>query len=296
LYALDRETGATIWGPIAIAGVYFGSGLTYLDGRVYVLMFDGVLSAFNASNGAPLWNTQLPGYWYMASPNAYGGLVFVTGNGGLSAVDATSGAIRWTTQHAGSTGWPSPAVSSEGIYTQNGNCGAGGYDPITGEALWESESPCDSPWDYAPVIKNGIFYGRVGSSLNLFDSVTGDFLLQIGSSRAPAVTDTAVLAVNADTLSSTRLSDFVQTWTFTTQEEMVSAPVVVNETVFTASGDGNVYGLDVQTGAEIWTGLSPVPINYDSENGGPMPPSGPAAGEGLLVFPAGHSVAAWRLE
>ena len=296
LYALDRETGATIWGPVAIAGVYFGSGLTYHDGRVFVLMHDAVLFAFNASNGAPLWATQLPGYSYHASPNAYGGFVFVSGNGGLSAVDATSGVVLWTTQQGGSSLWSSPAVSSEGIYTQNGYCIASGYEPITGDRLWESESPCDRPWDYAPVIKNGILYGRVGSSLNLFDSVTGNFLLQIGSWRAPAVTETAVLAANADTLSSTRLSDFVQTWTFTTQEEMVSAPVVVNDTVFTASSDGKVYGLNVQTGAEIWTGLSPVPISYDSENGGPMPPSGPAAGEGLLVFPAYHSIVAWRLE
>jgi outer membrane protein assembly factor BamB len=296
LYALDAATGATIWGPVTIAGVYFGSGLTYHDGRVFVLMFDGVVSAFDASNGAPLWATQLPGYWYEASPNAYGGLVFVNGNGGMSALDEVSGAIRWTTQAAGTTGWASPSVSSEGVYTQAGACNAGAYDPVTGDALWENRSPCDQPWDYAPVIKNGIFFGRVGGSLNLFDAASGEFLVQLGSARAPAVTDSAVLAVNADTLSSTRLADYAQDWTFSGAGAIVTAPVVVNDTVFVATDDSKIHGLDVLTGAETWTGQSPVAINYDSENGGPMPPAGPAAGEHLLVFPAGKSIVAWELQ
>src|SRR5262249_3918861 len=77
LYALNAQTGATIWGPIAIAGTYFGSGLTYENGRVFHLMFDGGLRAFDASNGTLLWTTQLPGnIYYQATPNAYGGMVF----------------------------------------------------------------------------------------------------------------------------------------------------------------------------------------------------------------------------
>ena len=296
LYGLNAQTGATVWGPVAVPGTYFGSGLTYDNGRVFILMFDGALRAFNAANGAPLWSMQLPGYWYEASPNAYGGIVFVSGNGGLSALDEASGAILWTTQSAGTTGWASPAVSSEGAYTQNGSCNAGAYDPIVGASLWEARSPCDGPWDYAPIVKNGIFFGRTGGSLNLFDAVTGSFMLQLGSMFAPAVTDTAVIALNAGTLSSTRLSDFVQTWTFTGDGNLVTAPVVVNDTVFIGSSSGNVYGLDAQTGSQVWMGVSPLPINYDSENGGPMPPSGPAAGENLLIFPTGNSLVAWQMQ
>lgn len=296
LYALNAQTGATIWGPIAIPGTYFGSGLTYDDGRIFILMFDGALRAFDATNGAPLWTTQLPGYWYQASPNAYGDMVFVSGNGGLSALEGTSGAILWTTQSAGTTGWASPAVSSEGVYTQAGSCSAGAYHPVVGDALWEARSPCDGPWDYAPVIKNGIFFGRTGGSLNLFDAESGDFMLQLGSTLAPAVTDTAVVSVYSGILSSTRLSDLVQTWSFSGDGDLVTAPIVVNTMVFVGSASGKVHGLDLETGAEIWTGQSPLPINYDSENGGPMPPSGPAAGEDVMVFPAGDSVVAWRMQ
>ncbi len=296
LFGLSAQTGAVVWGPIAIPGIYFGAGLTYENGRVFVLMSDGAIRAFSASNGAALWTTQLPGYWYDGLPNAYGGTVFVTGNGGLSALDETSGAILWTTTSGGTTDWISPAVSSAGAYIQDGySCNAGAYDPVTGDTLWQSTSACDWPWGHTPVVKDGTFFGRTGGSLNLFDAATGSFRVQLGSDRAPSVTATAVIALNAGTLSSTLLSDRVQTWTFTGDGHLNTAPVVVNDTVFVGSETGNVYGLDLYTGAQVWMGASPLPIVADSENGGPRPPSGPAAGEDLLIFLAENSLIAWQL-
>jgi outer membrane protein assembly factor BamB len=295
LYALDAQTGAIVWGPVSVSGTYFGSGLTYENGRVFLLMFDGGLHAFNASNGAALWTAQLPGYWYEASPNAYGGIVFISGNAGLSAVDETSGTILWNVP-AGTTDWASPAVSSEGVYMQEGyGCNASAYDPVLGTGLWQTKSPCNSPWGYASVVKNGIFFGRVGGSLDLFDAITGTSKGQLGSGSAPAITDTAVITLNAGVLSSTRLSDLAPTWTFSGDGHLVTAPVVVNNTVFVGSGSGNVYGVDATGGAQLWMGVSPTPINSDSENGGPMPPSGPAAGENVLIFLAGNSLVAWQL-
>ena len=111
------------------------------------LTFTNVAAAWGVgvagfSNGAALWTTQLPGYWYDASPNAYGGNVFIVGNGGLSAVDETSGNILWTTTSAGSTDWDSPAISSEGAYAESGNCLAGAYDPTSGASIWQVLSQC----------------------------------------------------------------------------------------------------------------------------------------------------------
>ena len=296
LYALEATTGATVWGPVAVPGTYFGSGLTYDNGRIFILMFDGAIRAFNASNGAALWTTQLPGYWYEASPNAYGGNVFIVGNGGLSAVDETSGNILWTTTSAGSTDWDSPAISSEGAYAESGNCLAGAYNPSSGTSIWQVQSQCSGTWGYTSIIKNGVFFGRTGGSLTLFVAATGNQKGQVASALAPAITSTAVIALNAGTLSSTRLSDLVQTWTFTGDGRLVTAPVVVNNTVLIGSSSGNVYGLEAGTGSQVWVGVSPQPINGDSENGGPMPPSGPAAGENLLIFLAGHALVAWKFQ
>jgi outer membrane protein assembly factor BamB len=296
LYALDATTGATVWGPVAIAGTHFGSGLTYDSGRLFVLMFDGGIHAFNASNGAALWTTQLPGYWYDATPNAYGGTVFIVGNGGLSAVDEASGNILWTNTSAGSTDWDSPAIASTGIYAESGDCEAGGYDPSSGVPIWQLQTQCSGTYGYASIIKNNIVFGRVGQSLSLFNAATGNQMGQIASFSAPAITNTAVFALNAGTLSSTRLSDLVQTWTFTGDGLLVTAPLVVNNKVIIGSSSGNVYGLDTATGAQVWMGVSPQQINSDSENGGPMPPSGPAAGENTLIFLAGHALVAWKFQ
>jgi hypothetical protein len=52
----------------------------------------------------------------------------------------------------------------------------------------------------------------------------------------------------------------------------------------------------VTTGSETWLGVAHQAIDADSENGGPRPPSGPAAGESLLIFPAGNHVVGWKLE
>jgi outer membrane protein assembly factor BamB len=146
------------------------------------------------------------------------------------------------------------------------------------------------------VVKDGTLFGRSSGSLNLFNAETGAVEGQLASALAPAVTQTAVSALNAGTLSSTRVSDQVQTWTFSGDGHLVTAPVVVNNTVFVGSSSGNVYGLDVGTGSQIWIGVSTTPISPDSETGGPMPPSGPAAGEDLLIFPTGNSIAAWQLQ
>jgi outer membrane protein assembly factor BamB len=296
LYALNAATGAKVWGPVAISGVYFGSGLTYENGRVFVLMFDGGLHAFDTSTGAALWTTQLGGYWYESSPNAYGGVIFIVGNVGLQAVDESSGKILWTTTSAGSTDWDSPGISSAGVYAQSGDCLAGAYNPTTGSSLWQTSTQCNGTYGYTSIVKDGIVFGRTGAALNLFDAATGRQMGQLASSRAPAITGTAVIALNSGTLSSTNLSDFTQAWTFTGDGDLVTAPLVVNDTVLIGSSSGNVYGLNATTGKQVWVGMSPTPINSDSENGGPMPPSGPAAGENVLIFLAGTSVVAWTFQ
>jgi outer membrane protein assembly factor BamB len=282
---------------VAIAGVYFGSGLTYDSGRVFVLMFDGGVHAFDASNGGALWTTQLPGYWYEASPNAYGGTVFIVGNAGLSAVDEGSGKILWTTPSAESTDWDSPGISSAGVYAESGGCLAGGYNPTTGMPLWQTQATCSGTDDGSTsIVKAGILFGRTGSVLNLFDAATGAQMGQLTSSHAPAITSTSVIALNFGTLSSTNLSNLAPVWTFTGDGDLVTAPVVVNNTVLIGLSSGKVYGLNATSGEQVWVGQSPSPINADSENGGPTPPSGPAAGENVLIFLAGNSVVAWAFQ
>lgn len=297
LYALNAADGSVLWGPVSIPGTYFGSGLTYEDGRVFVLMFDGALRAFNASTGAALWSTQLPGFYYEGMPNAYGGKVFVAGNDYLSAVDQISGNILWSSAGGSTSDFASPAVASDGVYSFDGyGCMASASDPIAGKPLWTSGRACGSSFGYTPVLNGGMVYARSNGALVLFNALTGAYVNQLGGARAPSITGTMLITQTEGTLTGTRLSDFAPTWNFTGDGKINTAPVVVDDTAFVGTSGGKVFGVDVMTGTQVWAGDAPAPINNDNESGGPQPPSGPAAGDNYLIFSAGTKLVAWKYQ
>jgi outer membrane protein assembly factor BamB len=66
--------------------------------------------------------------------------------------------------------------------------------------------------------------------------------------------------------------------------------VTTNGIVFTASSNGNLYGIDASTGAQVWTAVAPGPVST-TDNG--TMPTGLAAANGLLVVPAGGFLTAY---
>ncbi len=263
-----------------MAGVYFGSGLTYDNGSVFILMFDGTIRAFNASNGAALWTTQLPGYWYEASPNAYGGTVFIVGNAGLSAVDEATGNILWTTTSGGSTDWDSPAISSEVSTRNRGGCFASAYIPLSGVAIWQTTSPqCSGPWGYASHHQERLSLRsswQHAHAIRCHDrhSTESDRLGTRARDHEHCRDRAQCGDAFVDAPDGSRADvDLHRRWTprdSTARGQQHRARRIEQR---------NVYGLDAGTGAQVWMGVSPTPINPDSENGGPMPPSGPAQGK-----------------
>ena len=56
--AVDLATGAVRW-TRPVGGSYYWSALAYGDGRLYLLNFDGRLTALSPATGATLWSSQL---------------------------------------------------------------------------------------------------------------------------------------------------------------------------------------------------------------------------------------------
>lgn len=292
LFALDQATGATIWGPVGLPGVYSWNGTTYADGRIFALNFDGLVRAFSAATGAGLWSYQMPGYWHDAEPVAYGGLVFATGNYGSAALDQATGSLQWSRQIYGDRA--SPAVTSEGLYLiPGGGCGPIALNPLTGEDLWTASTCNNYGADLA--VSRGIVYARYTDGNGFMaDAATGASAGILSSQRAVAVTDSAFITLYSGTLTATSIATGVQKWNFTGDGSLVSAPIVVNDTVFIGSSSGKVFAVDAATGAQQWFGTTSAMSAPDQWNISLL--SGLVAGEGLLVVSGNNTVAAWRLK
>lgn len=87
------------------------------------------------------------------------------------------------------------------------------------------------------------------------------------------------------------MSDFSTLWSFNGDGGLVTSRIVVNQAVIVGSSSGQVYALDAATGEQLWATNTGAAIY--SGNGNVI--SGLAAGDGLLVVPAGNTLSAFTL-
>src|SRR4029078_1929953 len=112
--AFSLTSGAVLWGPVPVGGIYAAGSIVYERGRVFALTYRGELTALDAATGAVLWQSQLEGqYAFTSPPTPTDGSLYVAGTGSgstLYAVDETSGLTRWAS-HVGAAGdHTAPAV------------------------------------------------------------------------------------------------------------------------------------------------------------------------------------------
>jgi outer membrane protein assembly factor BamB len=300
LIALNGATGATLWGPIAIAG---GSNATYDNGRLFVLSAvfggSGLMQAFDPATGDELWSTALTGqYEFNATPVAAQGIVATQGSGEGStiyALNESNGAIAWT-QGTDAGGFGTVALSVDGVY-ESQPCQTYDFSLPTGAAVWFQDTGCDGGGGQTPVVANGAVYSPIGSAYDgtLYAAETGNALGTFAADVAPAVTATAAYMLQSKTLRSIAVSNNQINWSFAGDGDLVTSPIVVNNYVFVGSSSGNLYALDATTGAQVWTKTLGAAISASPGYAAGLPYSGLAAGDGLLVVPNGTSVTAFLL-
>jgi outer membrane protein assembly factor BamB len=92
------------------------------------------------------------------------------------------------------------------------------------------------------------------------------------------------------------LSNNQVNWSFAGDGLLVTAPIVVNNYVFVGSSSGNLYALNASTGAQVWNQNLGAPIPGPATGGSALQgQTGLAAGDGLLIVPAGNTVTAYVL-
>jgi outer membrane protein assembly factor BamB len=296
LYAIQQATGATLWSH-ALGGTYSFSGIAYDAGRVFAVDYNGLLTAFDATTGATDWSRTLTGqYAFTSPPTASGGYVYVggAGSGGtLYAVAEASGALAWTTPVENGDD-SSPAVDASGVYVGYACNQDYGFEPIDGSPLWHHSTGCEGGGGKTPVLANGDIFARDDVEGDVILSASGGSVLGGFSSRfAPAAGDGALYTATNGTLSA--VSDWglgTTAWTFAGDSQIDTAPIVVGSLVFEGSASGELYAVDPQTGATVWSTDTGHAFSAPDEQN-PVPLTGLGAAEGTLIAPAGNTLMAY---
>jgi outer membrane protein assembly factor BamB len=142
--------------PLWSAGAGVTGSPTVANGIVYTDTLNG-LAAFNAANGAPLWQAGLNCVYCDSSPAVANGVVYVGGGitSRLYAYDATSGQLKWSF-HARDFVRSSPSVANGVVYIGTFDWNVYGLDAVTGATLWTFNT--GSTVFSAPAIANGSVY------------------------------------------------------------------------------------------------------------------------------------------
>ena len=256
LYALDADTGTTMWeydtravGTVSVAVtagvVYGGSGDTALfalnagdgselwtvtdiqpsgalmiaDGVIYAGATDGTLYALDL-NGNVVWRASV-GDAPLRSPALSGDMVYA-GNetGALHAFERTTGEPVWSFQTDGG-GFAPTAMIANGMIYQTTAEGAENYiyalDAITGEQRWRFDEPGNPGWFAGGTDGETLFIPSANGALYALDATTGEVVWHEQYGRF----------ANA-------------------------APAIVDELVYFAGQDGFVRALETDTGEERW--------------------------------------------
>lgn len=289
--ALDLATGAVRW-RLPVAGTYYWSAPAYGDGRLYLVNFDGQLTALAPATGASLWSVKLSQYSFSTPPVAFGGHVYLTGSGSgstLYAVRGSDGAVVWSKSLPSGSG--TPAVDASTVHVSMACQHAMAFDRASGAVRWEHHGDCSGGGEGTPALHAGRMYPLSGNPA-IYDAATGAVVGTAGAG-VPAFADGAayfaaptggVFAVNAD--------NWGPRWAASIGGGASEAPLLSANHVYVGSEDGYVAALSRADGAVRWCAATGQPVQGSTGNVD-RPDSGLGAGDGFLVVPAGGALIAY---
>ena len=302
LLALDLETGSTQWTFAPPEGIWERAYAS--DGeRVYVGVKGGSLAALDISSGKVIWQTDL-GINVQVPPLVADGIVYapttfvgpelkpdVQGRAKLFALNAKTGKEIWVFESDDYI-LQTPARNEETLFVggnfydptpidEGGHTRIYALDPANGSPLWNFESEDGFPKRLYAAEETLIFVGYQ-DYMNGVDTATGELRWRFDTGNwAPSFlgagdmiyfssANTQVFAVNADTGESIWQFD-IPTGTF---NYLLDAPILVKNTLYFLTQQGNFFALDALNGQLLWQAATEVSAARTS----------PAIGNGWLVI------------
>jgi outer membrane protein assembly factor BamB len=129
--------GSLLWTrPLHASPLSFNA---YHQGHVFIADTSGTVYNFNATNGAPIWETKIGDDCDISSPTLAGGLLFIGTrdgqNGAFYALDEDTGTIQWTYPIGASVTCP-PSIVGGTMYCGSDGWNMYAFDFGTGAGDW----------------------------------------------------------------------------------------------------------------------------------------------------------------
>lgn len=265
LYALNQQTGATVWRMNI--GDYLTDSTPVLVGQVlFVATHSSMMEALNAHTGQMYWTFDTREK-IQAPPMVAGNRVVLASRTTVWALDTSDGHVLWNF-HQGVAAWPStgsPTLAGNTLYiglgsstqfwalnVQNGQVqwSFDTKDRITSTSLVGNESVYVATWHGTIFALNRTTGQELWSyslnpneSQNVIDGVGGSMAfaegkLYVGDYRG------GILCIDA--------AKGRVVWRFATAAQVIATPIVASGLVYVGSSDGYFYALNTQTGRPTW--------------------------------------------
>jgi outer membrane protein assembly factor BamB len=246
VYALDPNTGATIWEfdtdpddvvrrlkPMFSSPVYADGKLYFGEG--YHMDQDSRLFCLDAATGKMLWAFETNSHTESTPAVADGKVVFGAGDDGLMCLDAVTGKQIWQfTAEGGLHVDSNPLIHNGRVYAGSGtskrskNTRIFCVDLKTGKEVW-GEKVEYSAWGSPNAAGRQVFFATGNGTLSEDrDPVAGLLLCRDAATGQPL-------------------------WERALPNSLVGKPAVDRYQVYVGCKDGNLYALDRQTGEPIWS-------------------------------------------
>jgi eukaryotic-like serine/threonine-protein kinase len=258
IYALNASSGEKIWNLTLRTGA-IRSSPAVTQGAVYICTSEAVY-ALNAFTGTKIWSSPVSAY--ASSPAVVNELVYLgSSDGNVYALNASNGFRVWN-YTTGSLRGETTVVANGVVYVGGGRIYRGIYalNASTGEKIWNHTTSWyqNSVILSTPAVADDmIFYAAQSNGLYALSLATGAELWHSGISAtesSPTIANGKVLIgsfsfpnVHAFDAKSGR-----QLWTFSTQDDVLSSPAIVDGVAYFGSNDRNIYALDIANGRKIW--------------------------------------------
>lgn len=284
VYALNSQTGDLIWKYQVVNSIK--NTIVADEDLIFAQTAEGSITALKVEDGSLKWGRQLH---VNGLPAVIDGLVVsdgvvYSGTGkGLCALDTRSGDVIWE-----NTAWEQ-GEGTTSTFTKGKNILVGsaqwrglyGNDASTGELKWHLDKSGLRNRGSSPAIYNNLLYLVSDKSLFIIEPETGNLIVRkeypfsVDVTSTPLVTDNEIvfgsvneglIAVDKETLEikwKCPTGDaliYTAPYTRKVSATIETSPLLAGTTIYFGASDGNLYGVDKETGNLVWKHATGAPV------------------------------------